>query len=131
MAEAYLNSLKIENVHVSSSGIAANQNENGPIAWDTIEILKEHNILAYTPPHWTQSTKEVIEKNDVVVCMEKIHHDYCVHELQVTRPTYETWNIADTDINKKREEVIVEAKMVFQKIVECVNELATRIQNAG
>jgi protein-tyrosine-phosphatase len=126
MAEAYLNSLHIQDCQAISSGIDALYNKHS-IAWDTKVVLKNHRIYDFTSKMWQQITREMIKESDTIVFMEEVHRDYCINRLGVTLPKYEIWNIKDTDINKQQEEVLKESEETFKTIVSKVDELVCRL----
>ena len=95
LAEAYLKSKKIPSLTVSSSGIEAKRNLNGAIGGYTVDLLEEEGLEKYASLHWIQSTKEIIENQDVVIFMSAKQYDFCRAELGCDLKAYEIWSIAD------------------------------------
>lgn len=95
LAEAYLKSKKIENLEVSSSGTEASRNLNGPICNYTIDILRKNNIAQCASKYWTMTTKNILEQQDLIVFIRKIHYDHCVNKLHASVNNYILWDIPD------------------------------------
>ncbi|MBI4058156.1 hypothetical protein HY408_00145 [Candidatus Gottesmanbacteria bacterium] len=97
LAEAYLKSKKIKNLEVSSSGIEAHRNFNGPITWYAARLLKRHGIIEFASHTWTQTTKELLKTADVIVFMDAKHHEHITKQLQHKPKIYHIWQIPDLD----------------------------------
>jgi protein-tyrosine-phosphatase len=127
MAEAYLKSKNIPNLEISSSGIHANRDKNGTVAGYTITILKNHHISEYLSPTWQQTTKELLEGQDLVIFMHKNHEAFCLNELHANVPKYITWDIPDIPDSLKVSEHLLEinerAEKDFQKIKDNIDKL--------
>lgn len=133
MAEAYLNSKKLPGIIVSSSGIYANDNWEGSLSRYAERILTEHNLLPFAAKHWTQTTVDILDDNDLVVFMRRHHYDYCVEVLRWQPKNYLIWNIDDIPTNPLGDaEETVKAKAaadegVFGNIVKEVDKLVLNI----
>ena len=71
IAETYLNSLQLKNVHVISSGTNvdwSNETEKGYFA-NTVSLLTRHNIKSYAKSQPDQLTQDRASGNDITVCM--------------------------------------------------------------
>jgi protein-tyrosine-phosphatase len=132
LAEIYFNSLRKTGWLATSSGVRANLNLNGDISRYAYNILKENDLLQV--PHkegWTQSTKEILEKSDIVVFMHPDWFSFCVEEFGVILKKHETWNIPDVTLQEN--ETIQSARIneiartTFAEIKKHVNSLITRI----
>lgn len=126
LAEAYLNSLQIKGIEVSSSGVRANTNENGNIAWDTKVILENHGILNFASENWVQTSSEVIEDKDLVIFMEQMQYDFCAN-LHAKIPNFEIWNIQDIDNRENQQIVLEQAEKIFLHIKNLVDDLVKRL----
>ena len=128
LAEAYTKSKNIPGLEVSSSGIYAHENRNGAICSYTADILEEEDLFKYASIHWTQSTKEIIDQQDMVIFMDQEHYDFCRGELKCELDNYEIWNIVDMPEeltlrnHGDREKAKDFAEKTFQKIKTHVNE---------
>ncbi len=139
LAEAYLKSkLKEKKITVSSSGIAVDKHRfgNGPICWYAMRLMKRNELIPYMSWHENQTPKNALENVDILICMGKIHMEYCRKELGYKKPI-EVWNIPDlnemdgfipstvpgieTDINH-----INLTKKAFAEIKKKVDELFKR-----
>jgi protein-tyrosine-phosphatase len=125
LAEAYLNSKKIPALEVSSSGIQAKRNLNGPIAWYAMRIIKYNDLVNFMSDFWRQTTGEMIRKSDTVIFMEKMHYDFCRNFLAPGQK-YEIWDIEDVDNIKieKESDNIKQSEEIFAKIKESVDSLS-------
>ncbi|NTW33088.1 MAG: hypothetical protein HGB12_10755 [Bacteroidetes bacterium] len=94
LAEAYLRSKHVD-ATVTSSGVKAAKNYNGPITIYSKNIAKNENIEKYLAPSWTQTTKELIEKQDLVIFMNKKYYNFCTNDLHCTIKEYLIWDIPD------------------------------------
>ncbi len=128
LAEAYLNSLEIKNCTVSSSGIRAKSNENGDITWYAAQILEENKINSYGKKGWTQSTKEILEENDLLVFMHQSVKDECLLKINPIINSFEVWNIEDIDPSKfTMGEILEMGKERFEKIKKSVDDLSAKL----
>jgi protein-tyrosine-phosphatase len=133
IAEAYLNSKLIKDIEVSSSGIEAEGNLDGPICEYTKEILKKHKIFQFAKESWTQTSKTELEKQDLIILMSKHHFDYCKNKLNFCPKRYEIWNIKDVsgtlskvemhDLRKVTECVENNYSEITQKVDDLINRL--------
>ena len=80
LAEVYLRSKKIPNIKVSSSGVTANENPNGPITWYAARLVKKHSLIPFLPQAWTQSTPKLFKEADIIVFMDEKHHLHSKNE---------------------------------------------------
>lgn len=94
MAEAYLNSKIIPNLEVSSSGTLAEKNLNGPIAWYSARIIKNNRLVPFMSNFWKQTTKELIQKSNLIIFMEEECYLFC-KDFLLPEQKYELWNIQD------------------------------------
>lgn len=126
LCEAYLKSLKIKDLEVTSSGVKASTNENGNIAWDTKVILEKHGILSFASESWVQTDSEVIEDKDLIIFMEQMQYDFCSN-LHLKIPNFEIWNIKDIDNRVTPEIVLEQAEEIFLRIKNLVDDLAKKL----
>lgn len=130
MAEAYLKSKNLPNVEVTSSGIEAKKDLNGWVSKYTINLLEESNIFSYLSQHWIQSTKEIIESQDLVIFMRQNHYDYCIDKLKCNLGEFHVWDVLDLGdyFDNKLEKIPLEikqikAKEIFEEIKKGVDSL--------
>ena len=86
LAEGYLKSKNINNLIVSSSGIKAAENFNGPIAPHTVWVSEKYNLSTHMFETWRESDKNEIEDQDLVIFMEPLHYKYCTEQLHCNIP---------------------------------------------
>ncbi|RJR26994.1 hypothetical protein C4561_04430 [candidate division WWE3 bacterium] len=139
LAEAYLRSrLKeknISNVEVSSSGTDAQHNSYGPAAWYTLRILHDNRLISFMSPNWKKTTRNDVEKSDLVVFMKDMHLQYCKKEFNIQPENYLILDIddvfpseihamykekyeADIEIMKRTDAIFKELRTKIDKILE-------------
>ena len=120
-----MNSQKIHGIKATSSGIHANIHLNEDIAIYAKHVLEENNILSFTPKTWTKTTKEILEKSDVVVFMQELHLNIVKERLNFVPKKYFVWDISDINepppINNI--EKIEMCRDTYKKITHKVDEL--------
>jgi protein-tyrosine-phosphatase len=128
LAEAYLNSKKIPGLIVSSSGVEANKDINGPINWYTGRIIEHEGLTGFEKDTWTQTTHEILEGQDLVIFMQQWHFDQSVARFGFTGKNYEIWDIQDTvrTTTKPDEATILFTNGVYKNIVKKVDDLISR-----
>lgn len=133
MAEAYLNSKQIPGVNATSSGIHADDNLNEDICWYSKKILEEAQILQYTAPTWTKTTKELLEASDIIIFMHEEHSDFVQKKLHFIPPQFEIWYIPDIpgadffETARSKAKKLAFDREIFKKIKERVDILAKRL----
>jgi protein-tyrosine-phosphatase len=125
LAEAYLNSKKIPSLEVSSSGIQAKRNLNGPIAWYAMRIIKYNGLVSFMSNFWQQTTGEMIRESHTVIFMKKMHYDFC-RDFITPGQKYEIWDIEDVDNIEIEKESgnIKQSEKIFAKIKEGADSLS-------
>lgn len=134
LAEAYARSkIQSDEISFSSSGIEANRNQNGPISWYAMRIIKENGIVPYMSNYWTQTTQALLNQSDKIIFMKKNHLDFCRSNLNYKGENFEIWDIKDLvdseEYKKTREEPnkdLISMKiteMIFEQIKEKVENL--------
>jgi protein-tyrosine-phosphatase len=97
IAEAYANSLGIENSSVLSSGTTAALDKDGnlPAYRMTLELLERHGIREFAKAGYgDQLTQTRLEAADITVCMNQRVYDECLP--YVTFPASpRIWSVAD------------------------------------
>ena len=133
MAEAYFNSKQIAGVSATSSGIYAAENHNKKICWYTKQILEEAGIFNFTAESWTQTTSELLRKQDVVIFMQEEHCNFVQKKLDYTAPGFEVWDIPDIkgtlffETSRSKARKLHDDKEIFEKIKEKVDILVKRL----
>ena len=128
LAEAYLNSKKLPGVFVSSSGVEASKDKNGPINWYTQRIIEKQGMVASEKDYWTQTTKEILDAQDWIVFMQKWHHDQCIEKYEYKGENFEIWDVADTvNPNSKPDASTIKfTEGIYHKITSNVDDLISR-----
>ncbi len=127
LAEAYLNSKKIPGISASSSGIEATKNENGPISWYAQRIIEQNKLVPFEKLTWTQSTKELLESQDIVIFMQKWHFDQAVAKFKFMGKNCKIWDIEDVTHKEYLEDnVIPKTEEIYTKIKLNVENLIAR-----
>jgi len=125
LAESYLNSKHIPNIKVSSSGIEAMKDANGPITWYAQRIIEEEHLVPSEKMIWTQTTKEILEKQDLIIFMQKMHFDYCRLHFGFRGTNYEIWDVEDIiDTNEIQDAITIQkSELAFIKIKANIENL--------
>ena len=97
LAEAYLRSKQITGLEVSSSGIKAHDNKNGPVTWFGARLMKRYGLVPHMSKYWKRTTPKLLEQADTVIFMDKAHHHHSKTDLGFTGKRYEIWNIPDLE----------------------------------
>jgi protein-tyrosine-phosphatase len=137
IAEAYLNSLEIEDSRVLSSGTTAASDKAGnlPYYTMTLELLEQHGIRGFAKAGYgDQLTQSRLEEADITVCMNQRVYDECLR--CVTFPASpRIWSVADigepgriSNAECERERYREEA---YQEIVKNVDRLISGISAAS
>ncbi|MDQ3099114.1 MAG: hypothetical protein M3Q44_05200 [bacterium] len=132
LAEAYINSKRIDQLTVSSSGTEASDNTCGPICWYTQRIIEACGLVPYEFPHWRQTTSESFSDVDFVVFMEEMHYKYAVAECGFKGDRFEIWHVPDLDelhtldVSETVEAVRV-SEQTFELIKGRVNALVEKL----
>lgn len=127
LAEAYLKSKIISNLEITSSGISADDNLNGPICNYTFSLANTSHIENYLSKDWRVTNKSELEDQDRVIFMDNDQYLYCVNILNVNLTNYDVWNIPDVyDVNKSPSsaELLSTAGDIFTKIKNKVDQLS-------
>ena len=95
LAEAYLRSKNLPDVEVSSSGIRAILNTDGPISWLTARLAKHNNLLPHLKIQWAQTTPEMLDNSDLIIFMTDKQYTHAKNSFNFKKTTYEIWNIMD------------------------------------
>jgi protein-tyrosine-phosphatase len=133
IAEAYLNSLELNDLSVLSSGTAAALHKARNLANHrmTLQLLEEHGVRGFAKVGYgDQLTQSRLDKADITVCMNQRVYDECLR--CVTFPSGpRVWSVADigepgriSDIESKRQLYREEA---YQEIVRNVERLVSDI----
>lgn len=137
LAEAYLKSKKIPELEVSSSGLIANQNENGPISWLAARILLRRHLIPFMSYMWTQTTPEMLQDADLVIFLGKNNYTFAKKYFKYDKENHEVWNIPDLDqftssMTTIRDEAarIKTTEHAFWDIKKNVDRLAKELPNS-
>lgn len=133
IAEAYLNSLKIKDSTVLSSGTigAPDKVRNLPYYRMTLELLGKHGIREFAKADYgDQLTQSRLESADITVCMNQRVYDECLR--LVTFPASPCiWSVADIGepgrIPKLESERELYREEAYQEIVKNVDQLVSDI----
>lgn len=129
LAESYLKSKKIKGLEVSSSGVAARDNMNGPITWYAARLIKKYNLIPYTKHSWTHTSTRQLKQADLVIFMDDSHHKHSVEKLHFVGE-HAIWKIPDlgdvgfTDTINNEQEAISATEKIFSLIKNKVDALA-------
>ncbi len=95
LAEALLAAHMVPGVRVSSSGLDAVADLNGPISWQAERILSEHNLLRFASPHWQQTSQALLDSADVVVFMSRDTYEEARERLRLKAGHIIVWDVLD------------------------------------
>ena len=139
LAEAYLNSKRIPNLHAISSGVEEEIHRfgNGPVTWLAQRIIQYNSLIPFMSFMSKQTNRELLEKSDIVVFFAKGYFDYCKEKLKFNFSKYEIWTIPDVDDygltgkNQTREDDLKKldiSEKTFNEIKKRIDDLLIRIQ---
>ena len=133
LAEAYLNSLKLRDLRVISSGTTAAVDRPGNlIAYtETLRLLAKKGIRQFAKADYgDQLTQSRLAVSDVVICMNRRVYDESRQIVTLPAAT-RVWSVADigepgriaqteSGKNLRREEA-------YQEIVDCISQLISEV----
>jgi protein-tyrosine-phosphatase len=123
LGETYLNSKKIPEVIVNSSGIKAGEEIDDAIGWYSLEIIKENHLEEFMAPTWQKTTLELLKNVDIIIFMTKLHYDFVTQTLGYIPKKYEIWEIKDITA-QEIDSIKKETRDTFSKIKAKVDSLA-------
>lgn len=97
IAEAYMNSLELPGVTVSSSGTCASKHKesNAKNFPKTLALLQKNGIKHYAKNHYADDlNQELVDKSDIVVCLNEIAYKEAKDLIKLPEKTY-VWNVTD------------------------------------
>jgi protein-tyrosine-phosphatase len=102
LAEAYLKYLlrKHKTIEISSSGIILEDDLNGPVAWYAMKILSQHALVPYMSLEPTKTTKEMLERADKVVFVDRHSYEFCKKKFLYNSRTCEVWDLGYIEPDK-------------------------------
>jgi protein-tyrosine-phosphatase len=132
MAEAYLKSLKLDNVGVLSSGCVADiyRAENEPRMPHILSLLDKHDVSQFAKKQPEQLTQQRIDKCDVTVCMNQRVADESRESYVLPSNTF-VWDVDDVGEGKRTlvsgENPYKYAEEIYQQIVSNVDVLLQQL----
>ena len=133
IAEAYLNSLKFENLRAISSGTAAAPDKAGnrDAYTETLGILANNGILEFAKTTYgDQLTPSRLAGADVIICMNQRVHDEC-QQLVGLPASARVWSVADIGEPGRAAHTgpgrTLHREEAYQEIVEGINKLISEL----
>jgi protein-tyrosine-phosphatase len=137
IAEAYLNSLKIKNSRVLSSGTSAASDKAGNLPYYrmTLDLLEKHGIREFAKAGYgDQLTQSRLEEADITVCMNQRVYDECLRCVTF-HAVPRIWSVADIGepgrISGAESERELYREEAYQEIVRNVDRLISDISAAS
>lgn len=131
LAQAYLRSLKRENMLALSSGsvAAAHKDENAKRYSEARDLLQKHGLLEFAKQtHAEQLTQEMLDMSDIVVCVNQRVFDGCEQLFTLPENTI-YWDITDIGETGRSPKNPAELQRfeedTYNEIVKAVDELIT------
>ena len=134
IAEAYLNSLALEDVSALSSGTAATLYKARNLANHkiTLELLEEHGIRDFAKVGYgDQLTQSRLDKADITVCMNQRVYGECLRCVTFSHSP-RVWSVADigepgriSDVESERQLYREEA---YQEIARNIERLVSDVR---
>lgn len=128
LAEAYFNSLRIPHWKAHSSGIEASKNTNEDITWYAKNIIDRNKLTEFGKETWAQTTKEDLERADIVVFLSRSISDEAMKLFAPTLQDFEVWDV--TDINPRKHDTLTDeeiANRTLQRIQRLIDEIAATL----
>ncbi len=99
VAEAYAKSLIVNHpeIKVSSSGIEASRNFQGPSSPYTKQRLEQDHLWQFAHPKWTQTTQDIIDNSDLLVFMNDSVYKDADKLFKLPSGKLIIWHIPDID----------------------------------
>ena len=96
VADAYLKSLRLKDIIVTSSGTIADADNEKEQAYftSTLALLKRHGIEAYAKAKPERLTQQRADNQDITICMNQIVVDEA-NKLVTLPANTENWQITD------------------------------------
>ena len=135
MADAYLKSLNLPGIEVTSSGSVAEKHRevNRVHFGRTVALLERHGHGPYVKPASTQLEQATIDEQDIVVCVNQRAYDEA-QKIVTLPPQTIIWHI--DDINEGTRIAAEDARdefeeVIYQEVVENTNNLVTTFNLAA
>ena len=133
IAETYLKSLGLEDINVISSGSVAEAHriQNISLLSAVQTLLTGHGIEEYAKAYSDQSTQELINESDIIICMNQRVADEASQTMELPSNVM-VWDI--TDVSESEHAVHSDAErneyleQVYQEIRLKVDELVSLIK---
>lgn len=133
LAEALLRSLEVPHLLVSSSGVTAQKNTDGPLTWFAARLFKRHNLVQHMSSFWVQTTPEILSDVDRVIVMNKESVNE-LNRLSKAPVAHEVWNVLDMKdfgftSDDLSDEELVRAIHVSEEIFETIKKNVVALAN--
>jgi protein-tyrosine-phosphatase len=132
LAEAYLNSLRIKDTSVLSSGTVAAQDKDRNLDRYrmTLQLLEQHGIRDFAKPGYgEQLTQSLLDRADVTVCLNQRVYDECLARVRFPAAP-RIWSVADLGepgrVSRDQAQRRAYREAVYQEITVHVDQLAAR-----
>ena len=137
IAEAYLNSLKIKDLGVLSSGTTAALDKAGNLAYYrmTLDLLEKYDIRGFAKADYgDQLTQSRLEKADITVCLnQRVYDESLQHVTFPVGPRI--WSVADIGEPGRMAHTELEniryREEAYQEIVMNVDRLISEISGTS
>jgi protein-tyrosine-phosphatase len=133
IAEAYLNSVKVDGWRVLSSGTKAALNKSDNLVYYrmTLELLGRHGIREFAKGDYgDQLTQALLEKADVTVCLNQRVYDEGLQIAAFPRSA-RIWSVADIGepgrIARTESDQLLYREDAYQEIIKNVDQLISDV----
>lgn len=125
LAEAYAKFLLKDraDITITSSGVNAALAQDGPIAWYTLKIIEDNGLIAYMSQAWTQTTADILAKQDLIIFIQPWHLEQCQQRFDYSGKNYLVWDISDVTPDMSDDQLISFSQEQFEKIKSKVSQL--------
>lgn len=136
LAEAYIKSIQIPGLVVSSSGTKASSQNKGSITWYAQRLLQRNGLTPFMSSYWRDTDSCTLRSSDYVVFIGKRNYEFCISNKYYVPEKYEIWKLPDFDdsnlpkdfIDKENElKLIEESQRTFSEIKRRSDELLKRL----
>jgi protein-tyrosine-phosphatase len=132
IAEAYLNSLKIDDLTATSSGTVGtvNKAKNLPYYRMTLDLLDRHGIgKCAKDDYGEQLTQPLLDQADMAICANQVVYDECLRIVSF-RASPRVWSVTDIGepgrIGRTEAESMRYREEAYQEIVQNVDRLISQ-----
>ena len=118
IAEAYLRSKAIPGVTVTSSGVAATDNQSAQIATLPLSIAQAAGFDSWQNFDWTQTSQAELDRADIIIFLNDDIESDAKCDYSLSSQKYEIWDVANLDEELAAEHSDISDSATIEKLIE-------------